>query len=174
MVPLAQLKAALRIEPDQTADDAELVRLEAAAVAYCERRTGRHFGEPEQLTEVIEGCGGRDLWLTNEPRTVASVAIIGTPGGASRQAIPAEFYTVRGRRLVGAGGWGSASWPHDIEVQYEAGFPDGEAPADLQQAVTQLVALWFELGLPVALGTVAPQVPHNVADILATWTPRRA
>lgn len=194
MIPLRELKDALRIEEDQTATDADLVRLEAAAVAHVERETGRHFGAPEQRTEVLTGAGQTVLWLLDTPRSIESVTLVGTPSGTMSQPVPPEFYTVRGREVVGVGRWGAASWPHQVEVVYTAGYdivsearppgtngPDdpGEpanvaAPADIRHAVRQLVALWREVGLPVALGTVAPPVPANAQRIIDNWTPRRA
>ena len=167
MIPLAELKSALRIDADQDAHDADLLRLEPAAVAACERVTGRYFGPPATLKETVEGTGQRELWLRNEPHEVASVTIVGNPGGALAQLVPATFYAVRGRRLVGAGGWGYESWPHEYEVVYSAGYEPGTEPADVRQAVHDLVALWFEQRIPGA-------VPPRVDELLSPWKIVRA
>ena len=54
----------------------------------------------------------------------------------------------------------------DAEVGYGAAAAD--VPADLRQAVVQLVAHWFERREPVATGTFS-EVPHTVSTQTARY-----
>jgi hypothetical protein len=176
MIPAAELKAALKIEDDQVAEAGYLEALERKAVAFCELKTGRHFGESEQLTEVMEGAGNGELWLANEPAEILSVTMLAAPGGADEVVDPAT-YVIRGRRVLSAGAWGAEYWPRDVEVVYAPALdsPTETRDRDLVRGVIlQLVALWYEVRLPVALGTIAPPVPHGVADALGMLARRRA
>jgi hypothetical protein len=62
-----ELRGLLGIPADKVINEALLEHLEAAAVDFVERYTGRYFGPPVVRTEVIQGAGTRTLWLANEP-----------------------------------------------------------------------------------------------------------
>ncbi|MDB4952078.1 MAG: hypothetical protein JWM27_4727 [Gemmatimonadetes bacterium] len=172
MIDLDTLKLALRLDAADTTEDALLTQYEAAAVAFCERVTGRYFGPPAEVTEYLEGTGGRELWLADAPvdGEVVTVSVDGTE-------LAAEDFEVRGRRLRLA----YASSPSlglywcapngasvDVAVTYTRGYAPGDEPADARQAVLLLVGHWYETRVPVAIGTVAPDVKLTVNDLLGS------
>jgi uncharacterized phiE125 gp8 family phage protein len=143
MILLGTLKAALKLDPDDTSEDEYLESVEAAAVAYLERATGRYFGRLEERTEYLTGTGAQEVWLAEPPAGDVTVTSDGT-------AVAADDFTVRGRRLRHASGWwGSPRWSTDLVVTYTAGYPAGLEPADIRHAVTKLASFWFEQRVPV-------------------------
>lgn len=59
MISLELLKDALGIDADDTSADDELVRLEAAAVAFLSNETGLYLGPVGEQVEYINGDGTR-------------------------------------------------------------------------------------------------------------------
>lgn len=173
MIALADLLLALKVEGDAPAEEQALVRdYERAAVAYCERDTGRYFGPEKEVIQYLDGVGQRDLWLVNEP-VAGSVSV--TQNGV---AVDAAQYEVRGRVLAHTAVWGHVYYPTQVVVTYRAGYtvPDPvgapdvwTAPDDIQQAVRMITAHWYETRVPVALGTVAPEIKMTVGSILQPW-----
>jgi hypothetical protein len=177
MIPLADLKLALRIDEDDTSQDVYIEELEEAAVAYVQRAGGRYIGPPvADAPLVFVGSGSREAYL---PEYASAVSVVGTrdyPGGEVAE-IPSEGangWSLRfepgathGLRLIRHGG----VWGRDEEYVATSaiGYGVGGEPADVRKAVGFLVAHWFELRIPVALGTVAPEVALTVADILKFW-----
>lgn len=169
MISLADLKLALRI--DGTAEDNYLTALEAAAVAAVERWTGRSFAESGARTEYLTGAGIDRLWLAETPAadpalTVTEAAYPGAETTAITAA-DADGYVIRERTLVRRGGIWHAGY--EYAVTYTAGYAAGEEPADIRQAVMQLVGHWYENREPVVVGTVAAPIPLTVRDLLAPW-----
>lgn len=165
MIPLADLRTALK-QPD-SAEDGYIRQLEQAAVAFCERETGRYFGPAATRVEYFEVTGQRSVWLTDTPNG----AVTATMDGA---AVAAVDYELRGRELRHASAWGSHWYGADLRAEYTAGgvvtpgdSDEWTAPADIRRAVLELTALAFEQRIPVALGTVAPLVPLGVQRTLA-------
>ena len=149
MIDLTTLKEWLGIPATDTAHDALLTDLEAQAVEWVERQTGRYFGPPAETTEVIRGTGARRLWLAEPPVSVAEVTEVVYPGGTETVIDPAGVngYEVR---VAGNEGWlvrrGGVWWPcYEYRVRYTRGYPTGQEPADIRQLVLDLVALRWSL-----------------------------
>lgn len=147
MISVASLKKHLRIE-HITTDDAYLADLEAAAVAFVERETGRYFGSVGARTEYVTGLGTDTMWLRESPilstpivagdMTVLERADPGDPGTAI---VVATDFVVRGSRLVRI----DDVWTrgYEYQVTYNAGNAAGAVGEEIQNAVRSLVALWY-------------------------------
>lgn len=176
MISLRDLKKQCEVEETEHAHDVYLVDLGDRALAHVNRKTRRNFGPIAQVTETLQGTGGSRLWLTEaaiEPDATTEalpISVIERAGpGDEETTITAagdDGYVLRnnGLALVRKGGcWSSLC---EYEVTYWRGAVS--LPADVEQAVLFLVAHWFELRIPVALGTVAPSVDNTLNEILAT------
>lgn len=158
MITLALLKAAIKTaDPSDTSEDAYLTALEAAAVAALERWTGRYYGPVAARTEYLSGTGAQEIWLAETPTTAVTVTSDGT-------AVDAGDFELRGRRLRHDSAWGSEYYPTDLVLTYSAGYAAGAEPADIRQAVLQLVTLWYEERLP--LGEIPDEAPFSVRAII--------
>lgn len=169
MIELADLKLALRLDPDATTEDDYLEALEAAAVAHVERATGRYFGPVVERTEYLRGDGRQEIYLQEEPAATGASPAVVIAVTSDGEDVSGDDYEVRGRILRHTSAWGLALYPTDLVVIYDAGYEAGEEPADIRQAVTTLVAHWYEFRIPVALGTVAPEVAFTLREMLAPW-----
>lgn len=170
MISLADLKLAIRAKTGSAEDD-YLTALEAAAVAYLERETHRYFGAAANATEWHRGMGTSTLFLREAPSAIpTTVTERVDPGDQDPTTVTAsasDGYTLRGRRLIRKDGvWVRG---YEYEVTYARGYASGAEPADVRQAVTQLVALAYEQRLPLVVGTVAFPVPHSVQRVIDTW-----
>lgn len=165
----------LALKPATNAEMEYILALEAAAVAYIERQTGRYYGPERAHTEVVTGTGGTRLFLEgpvlSDVYDVAQITSVNEalyPGSEQTEIVGNEDdgFVVRTDVLYRKGG-GIWLRGYEYEVVYQQGYAEGQEPADIRQAVVQLVTHWFTIRLPVALGTVAPEVPHNVSAIIA-------
>lgn len=175
MISLADLKLALRVDTSDTSQDAYIPKLEVAAVAFVQRYTGRYFGPPVVDAEmVLRGSGTGELFLSDYMSAVAGVGSRAYPGddaveidadAADGWSLRTDLGSTHGLRLARSGGGG---WERCLEyvVTGTIGYAAGAEPADVRQAVGMLVAHWFELRIPVALGTVAPEVALTVRAML--------
>jgi hypothetical protein len=162
MIDTETLKAHLRLDPDETIEDALLDEYEAAAVAYVERYTGRYFGPPAERVDYLEGTGAREMWLSEEPTGVVVVV-------SDEVEVEAEDFTVRGRRLRHASAWGLSAYPTDVVATYSAGYAAGEEPADIRVAVMELVGKMYKYRTPIVTDAVSAEIPHGVRDTLNRW-----
>lgn len=148
-------------------DDAYVLALERSAVAYAERVTGRHLGEPGERTEYIEGRGGQVLYLTARPEPDdLAVTEAHYPGAEPVDITPDVM--LRDAKLIRLGG--AQFWRgHEYAATYTHA---GAVPDDIRHAVRQLVALWYETRLPLSEVAASP-VPAAVGAILAHYrTPK--
>lgn len=183
MISVTDLKTALRIDTledayEEEAQAARLEDLEAAAVATVERWTGRYFGTPEQdpTPVALAGSGSSVLWLPDFASEVSAVSSRAYQGadeteiltdaddGWALRLLPGRTY---GNQLVRSGGGG---WDAGLEYVVAAafGYEPGEEPPDIRQAVTMLVAHWWENGVPTAQAQVN-EVPFTLRSMLAAW-----
>lgn len=156
MIPLAELREHLADPPIE--DNALIERLEAAAVAYLQRATGRFLGPPTPRVEWVRVAGYKELWLADEPQAPITVTIDGVVE-------PAANYEVRGRRLVHDFGWGVWRVPTEVRVDYTAGYTAGTEPADVRQLVRMIVAHLYETGSLSVTDQTVQEVP-GAADML--------
>jgi hypothetical protein len=174
MISLSDLKLALRIDEDDTSQDAYMEDLEVAAVASVERYTGRYFGPPVEDAEiVVQGDGSGALMLGNGASEVTGVASRAYAGGdlTEIETGAADGWSLRldpgathGVRLVRHGGGG---WPMGGEFVVTAtiGYAAGDEPADVRQSVIDIVAEAFENR--VRSRDVEAAIPQRALDRLS-------
>ena len=159
MIPLHVVAQYLRVEDASQADLIE--ELERAAVAFVERETGRYFGPAQVVTEFFSGVAGRAILLRDEPTGTVTVEESTGTGW-----VAVTDYTRRGRFLYHTVAWS----PYvDIRVTYQRGYAEGQEPGDIRGAVMQMVAHLYENRLPVAMGTIAGDVPLGVGDVIKRY-----
>jgi hypothetical protein len=181
VISVARLKTALRIDALEDAYGEEeqvayLEDLEAAAVAFIERYTGRYFGPPheEPVPLVLTGYGSPALYLPHYASQVTAVASRAYPGGEETEieagaadgwslTIPAggTHSNVLGRH--GGSVWGAGG---EYMVTAVIGYEPGEEPADIRQAVIDLVGWWWEERVPA---TDANGAPDRIRLTLNPW-----
>lgn len=172
MFDVDYLKNALRVRHDR--DDAYLADLEAFAVSHAGRVSGRYLGALEERTVYLAGHGRPTLYLEGPVAVDVSTGLAlvsmvterAHPGEVGTELVAAEEdgWLVRGNALVRKNGhrW-IYGW--EYEVTYSR---DGEAdvPGGIQQAVLQLVALWYEHRVPLAQVQVLQELPYGPTQLL--------
>lgn len=155
MIGLTELREDVGItDPEDTSQDAILVALEAAAVAYIQMYTQRFFGPPEEVEEILSGEGGRRLYLRDIPvdpvedpdyPSFGPLTVVDTrcyPGG-TLTALEETAYELRRvgleAFLVRNGYRGVWEQDHEYLVTYWRGYWPGEEPADIRQLVKDMV-----------------------------------
>jgi len=165
MIPLDELKVALRA-PSDTVQDDYITALEVAAVAYVERATGNVYGEGVDTVVHVIGLGTAHLWLST-PFATPTVLERAYPGATETTAI--TDFSVRDGYLLRSGG---AVWisGYEYEVTGDSGYAEGSEPAIARQAVMQTVTHWFENRMPVVVGMPVADVPLSVKELLVILT----
>lgn len=170
-ISVASAKAHLRIDADD--EDALIASLIAAARIFVERTLG--------LALITQGWSYfLDVWprstcvtLPISPvQAVGAVKLHDVAGGTT--VLDAESYAVdvvsAPARLVlkGAAPPVATRELNAFEIAFTAGYGDEapDVPAPIRQALTLLVAHWFERREPVVLGVGAQEVPTTVAGLL--------
>lgn len=173
MISVADLRVALKDPP--ASENAYVKQLEAAAVALIERETGKYYGPVRTRTEIAIGTGFGTLQLVGpvalDVYGVAQIASVNESqyaGGTASEIVAdgSGGFIVRESVLYRRSGgfWRSG---YEYVVVYEQGYAEGEEPADIRQAVMQLVALWYEARLPVVEAGTLADVPFSLAQIIA-------
>lgn len=147
MITLPDLKDWLEVEGDE-ADDL-LTSLEARAVEFVERETGRYFGALENVTEILCGDGGGKLRLAEVPTSIPASVQERAYVGADATTITAsddDGYELRTLTLPSSNlayllRKGGCVWARGFEysVTYERGYAAGDEPGDIRQLVLDLV-----------------------------------
>jgi hypothetical protein len=124
-----------------TEADKLLEAFEKSAVAYVEGRTGRYFGPPEVVTEVLRGSNGQRLWLGDTPIAGEAIAVVQAygPGDDGEElVVDGDLgFVVRGDALVRrVGVWNPR---YEYRVTYTRGYADGNEPEDIKLYVLQHV-----------------------------------
>lgn len=136
IVPIGYIKAALGITG--SSEDTLLTQLEEKAAAWVEEQLGqRRFQVPAETTEYLEGKNSSRLILKGHAHGDQAVTVTErfSSGGAAR---PFTDFERRGDVLVRTDGqpWYAAA---EYAVTYQDGYPEGQAPGDVQQLVVSLV-----------------------------------
>lgn len=175
-VTLAEAKAHVGIEADDTSFDTALTMHLRGAVSHVARVLDRALGEEvwtltldEFPTEAIELPVGPVL-------SVDEVAYLDTAGAA--QVVDAADYTAdlvsNPQRIVLNS---DASWPDTLDrvnavtIEFTAGWDADTLPHDLRMAVLQLTAHWFANREAVNVGNIVNQVPLGFDALV--WPFRR-
>jgi len=173
-ISLAQAKAFLRIEDENTAEDGLIQTLITAARLHLEGVTQKALlaqswrlvldgWPPDRVVHLPVGPVRALLAVTaygadGEPVAVPLVQFGTLPGGGTRLVLPA--------RIVGAPGLRAHS---GIEIDYEAGYGEtaDDVPADLRQALLVLVGYWFEHRDAVIVAGSGAVVPAGFDRLVA-------
>lgn len=161
-VSLVEAKAHLRILDDND-EDALITALITAAREWVENFTGRVLVQRE-FTDSFH-CFGSYLELNQRP-------VVGTPmvayvdGDSAPQEI-ASVVTSGTRYPYRIYPAASASWPSiasntTITATYTAGYPEGEVPQSLVQAMLLLIGSWWAHRESIVIGATVAEVPFAV------------
>jgi hypothetical protein len=153
------------------ADDADLPtlrRLEKAAIAYIQGRTGRYYGTTAEIVEPLTWTGW-PMALANSP--VDDTVTLESWSNGAWTAVDASSYSLLNGFIFWENSVSSLSRPTRYRATYNAGYEvDGDdenvwpAPDDIQQAVLLLVGHWNENR--EAVGTITQQVQLSVDALL--------
>ncbi len=173
-ISLAEAKAHLRIDADD--EDALIDALIVAARMFVERNLG--------LALITQGWSYfLDFWPRSSCVTLpiapvqAVSAVMLHDGAGGSTTLDADDYAVdvlsQPARLVlnGATPPVVARALNAFEIAFTAGYGEeaSDVPAPIRQALSLLVAHWFERREPVVLGVGAQEVPSTVAGLLLPY-----
>lgn len=158
MIAIADLRDVCGIAAGDETFDARLVDLEAEAVAWVQRRTGRYFQAEAEVTERLIGAGSAKLRLaeapTSNPSTVTEYAYVGADAETVTASEDDGFVTVtRTYPTASNEGWLERKYGYVwadgyiYEVTYDRGYtltgggsPDDiAAPDDIRALVKNMV-----------------------------------
>ncbi len=161
------------IRPSTNDDMPTLRRLEQAAVAYVQTRTGRYFGPAGARVEILHWRG----W----PEPLASVPVGDTltsveswNGTAFSAVDTGSYYYDNGFLWWNSDtvAWAPLTMPTRYRVTYNAGYTAGvtdewNAPDEIKQAVIMLVGHWFENREAVVVGdSSSGELPLAVSALI--------
>lgn len=139
--------------PDEEGLTLLLTDLEAAAERIVLTETERHFDVTATLTEYIRGDGSAKLRLNENPGAITSVDERLNPGDPWEAIVEAsaQGFELRAPRAGDLAGKAlllrrdGLAWRfgYEYRVIYDFGYPDNGEPADIRQAVMDLVALKY-------------------------------
>lgn len=159
VLPLADVKAHLSIEADETEFDDLLPIYAAAAVDQVERYCEVAMGPKAGLVWKAEAVPAR-LVLPVGPNAVPTALAYLDSAGAEATGDVATLRVASGGTVVPVAG---ESWPSDIgggiELTFSAGYPEGECPPALKQAALLFVAHLFANREAVITGTISGEIP---------------
>jgi hypothetical protein len=189
VIALEDLKAWLGVTG--TDSDALLTALEARAVDFVQRETGRYFGIETERVELIRGDGSDTLGLRERPE-LESESVAGGITLVESRALTAESWTAIADTewelhlpMDDTGILGGALyrmgdvWRRDTRyrVTYDFGYVVGAEPGEIRQAVIDIVELKYlergRFGLRgETLGdysyTLGQRDIENVPDLMGT------
>jgi uncharacterized phiE125 gp8 family phage protein len=170
-VTLDQAKAHLRII-DDTDEDALITALIVAAREWVENFTG-HILVEREVTDTFS-CFGWYLELTRRPVSgTPVVSYLDTDGAEQEVATVITSGAKYPFRIYPASG---SSWPSfetntTITVTYTAGYPEGDVPQSLVQAMFLLIGAWWAHREAIVIGASVSEAPFAV---LALCQPYRS
>jgi len=170
-VSLEEAKSHLRVDID---DDNDLINSYLlAARQYAETFTRRVF-ITQTLEIVLDEFPDGKIVLESPPiQSIVAFTYL-VSGDDEATDVDADTYrldTYNGELALAP----SESWPADtletggaISIQYKAGYGDDAAdvPETIRTAINFLVAHWYEHREPVAVGTIAVNIPWTVENLL--------
>lgn len=160
------------IRPSTSADLPTLRRLEKAAIAMIEQKTGRYFGVTATITETLLWRG----WPMMLANPTTSLTTFTSWDGTAFTAVDASSYSYAAPFIyfnAVRSSWTPLSMPSRYVVTYTAGYAVGAtadewaAPEDIKQAVLLLVGHWFENREAVVVGASSSgELPLAVSALL--------
>lgn len=177
MIELELIKTQIKhtLPGSDPTEDELIEQYERGAVAHVQKRCGRYYGPPVDDTEFVAyGDGSAMLYLPERVSAIATVTqrLYQGDAGTSILTGASDGWVLRlptglsyGNLLVRKGG---SVWYSGFEylISGTIGYPAGEEPYNVRQAVLFLAAHWYVNRIPVALGTVAPEIAHTLDELL--------
>lgn len=181
------------------AQEGVLTSIEAMAVSYFERETGRYFGETQTVQEIWDGVASRHIYLRDIPDVSTVALTMGYRGLGTLDwtDFPTGCYELLGRRVtffpnlfVNSSGdpftvpFNANGWPagySNLRATYVRGYAtEDDVPADVRQAVLELISIMYRdrvmatpPGQPFlqdGLGSIpSKSVPSTVTRSIALW-----
>lgn len=138
MIPIVELRKAVKLAETDSSADTTLKLFEASAIAYIENRTGHYFGLPKTATYVLRGNGKNRLALPFWPITdVDAVEIVEARDPAAAGTAITDF-VIRDTYVYRANG-AVFSFHAEYRVTMQHGYDDKDVPADIRSLVVSLV-----------------------------------
>jgi hypothetical protein len=153
-------------------DEARLTKIQAAISAMLEYELGRSFGVPAEDTTVTAWAGPGDVLLLPRPaRAITTVTVGGTVAGGTvtggtafaddywaHHFVDPETGFISGLRLLSGASWGDYWYttPVVIEGDFSDSDDDTTIPADLQYAVSWIIAERFKQESASPAGFIGP------------------
>lgn len=172
MLDLATAKAHLRIEADETDEDPLIEAYLAASIDQVEQAIGLNLSE-RAVRGTAPGFDPAGVRLFRGP--VQSIEGVEYDASDGTVAQLEDYRLIEGSALLLPAF--SASWPATMDgpgtvrVDYIAGYPEGELPAGLKQAVLMLMAHYFANREAAVTGTIATTIPIGVEMLLGPYRP---
>lgn len=175
LLPLAECKAHLSLEPDETEFDDLIEVFRDAAVEFVERFCSVKLGPTEGMTWSAQGlpsaaCATVSLgvWPVTSIDEVAWL----DSDGAEVDGDPADYrVTVKGVMRPVIGGQWPSGVGGDVVVTFSAGFAASEAPRSLLQAARMFMAHLFENRAAVITGVISGEIPLGVKSLCVPFRP---
>lgn len=159
MIPLQVLRNELRLG-NVTKDDDLIIRYEAGAVAYLERESGLFLGEP---TTFVQPWAGEPLrWKPSGAVVLEHRYTAAEPWVV----MDAAAYLVTGRVIEPVGYHGAWRYATLWQATYPIGFPAGEEPPEVREAVIMLVQHRYESHTKGQLGVVPQELSEMVRRMI--------
>lgn len=167
LTTVAAVKAYMGDNTNNATQDAVLQQLITAASQFAESYCSRVFHEAT-YTDQLSGTGTYRLLLPQVP--VTAVAAVGVDGASWLSAATSRNpgFQFDNLGLYAVGGMYFCRGVRNVEVTYTAGYADDAIPADLSQAVIELVVLKFKrrTNIDVTARMIAQEtISYNVQDM---------
>jgi hypothetical protein len=177
MISNAELVAWTRADDTSEAEVASLRRLEQAAIAAIQKRTGGYYGVAAAVVDIVR-FRGWPLQLTNAPIGAALTTLEQWTGSAWSVVAATDYY------VSGSFVWpnSTATFPTTTPTRYRATYNGGytvsasdsdvwDAPADVKQAVLLLVGHWYENREAAITGATNEKIEIGLDWLLGPNTP---
>lgn len=159
LLPLADVKAHLRFEGDDTDEDALLGALRDAAINMVEQYTGLRLAPVTGIVATLDGFAPK-ISLGVGPAFSVAVTAISYRQGSADIALASTAWQVR------AGGYlcplAGSCWPAadgGVTVTFNAGYPAGQCPPVLIHAAKMMLAHLYLNREAVINGVVTNELP---------------
>ncbi|WP_129138793.1 head-tail connector protein [Modicisalibacter coralii] len=174
MITLADAKAHLRLDADDTSEETLIQALIDAAVRYAENHTQSRFAKASKI-QVLDGFPAKDAAIELPWSPVIAIDSLDyiDPAGVS-QAMDVSTLRLDTRPIMPrlSPQYGS-DWPVTIaepeSVTITATVGYDTLPADVRLALLLLIGHWYENREQVVVGTTSSEVPLGVGSLLAPY-----
>lgn len=173
ILPLADAKAHLRLEVDDSDDDALVGALRDAAIDAVEKLCGVRLGLTTGLVATFAAFADRLRMPVGPMATVAVAGITYVDGdGAAVTMDAADWRLGAGGYLTAGSGLAGGSWPsgaRDVAVTFSAGYPEGSVPGSLLMAVKLMLGHLYKNRDAVLATSLIGELPLGVTMLCAPY-----